>query len=269
MTNSDRIEKLQAGRQAALAGGKSPRQVGAEKAAKALRWVYRWGWSTPTVLDQVGQSNRTGLTARLVKQGLLLRTRSESGGYARDVPAYLVTLTETGLLAVERDLEDPAHLMPYARDAYRVNQALLRHDLIAQAATAKALAKGDIAGFITERELRRKNTAGEKLPDVIWRHADGSKTAVEVELSAKWSRDLDGFVQACIQGMTGDKPMFDRVAIVSDSPAILKRYKSAFRPKSTLGIWERDKSRKWHRTSETKVPEWIEGRMLWHSFTRV
>lgn len=266
METSERIEKLQAARRERL-GDRSPRQVGAEKAMAALLWVYRWGWASPTTIGLVGDDNQAGLAARLVRRGFLTKTRTESGGGQRDVPAYMLTLTELGLHEVERSFSDPDELMPYPIDPYRINQALLRHDHMAQTATAKALASGAITGYKTERELRQRSQDAWKQPDVVWLQG-AERIAVEVELSAKWERDLDQFVRSCIyamaKGQNGEPPRFQRVALVSDAPAIVTRYKRAFAPGASYGIWKRDeKSRHWKQENTAKVPDWVAGKMLW------
>lgn len=263
MMTPETREKLKAARVAALSHGQSPRQIGQAKVLAALRWIYRWGWTSPTVLELVGRDNRNGLVSRLLKQGLIVKTRTESGGGQRDVPVYILTLTEAGVNAVERMIEDPIDLLPYSTDPYRIKQVLLRHDILAQMATAKALSKGTITGFSTEREMVVKSEAGVKQPDVMWWQGD-TLIAVEIELSAKWERDLDEFVERCLlslEARNGQPARCHQVALISDSPAILKRYKAAFAPGASYGRWKRDDSRHWRQVAELKVPEWISGRV--------
>lgn len=250
----------------ALTARPSPRQVGREKRAKALRWVYSWGWSSPSVLACVANDNGNGLAARLVRQGLLKRTRTESGGGHKNVPASILTLTAAGIIEVERDLRRAEDLLPYELDAHRVQQALLRHDTLAQLTTAKALQAGSITGYLTERELRRRSANGVKQPDVVWVSPHGL-WAIEIELSAKWGKDLDHFVLACIdsleQGSNGAPARFAFVCVVSDAPAILERYKRAFSEGAPVGVWRRDASRHWVKTCARKVPGWAQKRLLW------
>jgi len=86
----------------AALNGQSSRARGTQKMHQALSWVYRWGWSTPTILDALTGNKATGLSARLVRRGLLRKTRTESGGILQGVPAWFLTLTNTGLLETER-----------------------------------------------------------------------------------------------------------------------------------------------------------------------
>lgn len=264
-TPYDRTEQLQAARQvlATKLNGKSPRQRGAEKTNLALDWIYRWGWSSPRTIEQVGGAIRSGLAARLVKNGLLRSTRTESGGGVRGVPTAMLTLTELGLQEVERIRTE---LFPYELDPYRIRQDQLRHYQLAQTATANALARGAIAGFQTERELAEQSADGVKQPDILWHLPNGQRCAVEVELTAKWNRQLDQFVRGCLLSLAapqGQRPRFDLIAVVSDSPAILSRYKAAFAAGATYHVWNKDAASRWVQGEAKKVPEWGPGRMQW------
>lgn len=251
-------------RRAEALAGRSPRQAGLDKARQALDWVYRWGYSAASVLDGLSGAKRRGLSARLVKQGLLKSTRTESGGTVKGVPQAILTLTPLGLSDVERWRE---YLLPYELDAYRYRQDQLRHYMLAQMATAKAQAEGLLVGFSTEKELSERSAAGVKQPDVLWNLPTGQKVGIEIELSAKWGRDLDTFVLACLKaiskGPEGAPARFDMVAVVSDSPAILKRYKAAFEPGANYGIWQKDERSRWEKIDTQKVPTWAKGRVQW------
>lgn len=244
----------------------SPREIGRKKLLRALVWVYVWGWSSASILSMVACDNGNGLTARAARLGFLKKTRTESGGGRKDVPAHVVTLTAAGVAEVERTLHSEDELLPYPFDAYKINQALLRHDTLAQLYTARMLLAGSISGYVTERQMRGKSTNGTKQPDVVWVGAQG-KWAVEIELSAKWKRDLDHFVGACIDALTpgddGSPARFDLLCVLSDAPAILQRYKKAFSPGAPLGVWQRDAQRHWFKTGERAVPEWVSGKVVW------
>lgn len=264
-TEYNRTEQLQNAREAAEAimGDMSPRQRGHQKTIWALDWIYRWGWSSPSTIETVGGAIRSGLAARLVRKGLLARTKTEAAGAIRGVPAYILTLTELGLAEIERNRET---LLRYEIDPYRINQSQIRHYQLAQSATANALDSGTIADYQTERELAEASQSGVKQPDVIWLMPDGSKIGVEVELTAKWDRRLDEFIRACLLAVTDTQAgpaKLDKIAVVSDSQAILKRYRAACAPGAELGIWERDQSRHWIKTRTGKVPASLEGKMLW------
>jgi hypothetical protein len=249
-------ERMKKARDAARMNGKSPTARGKEKMNTALYWVYRWGSASPTMIDLVGGAQGRGLAARLVRQGLLTRTRTESGGGLANIPAAILTLTELGLQEAERRSDE---LLAYELDPYKVRQVQLRHDYLAQWYTLLALQGGKITDFLTERQLAHRSAANLKQPDVVWLN-EGRRTAIEIELSAKWGRELDQFVYASILSLLNkqDKPrMFDSLGIFSDSPAILRRYQAAFAPGATFRTWGKDEQRRWVVDEELCVPDWM------------
>ena len=264
---TDRAERLAAGRAKLAASGKTPRQRGKEKIRLALDWIYRWGYSSPTVIDILSGTARCGFPMKLVKHGLCTRTRTASSGMVEGVPNFFLTLTDLGITEAERFRET---LLDYEVDPYRVNQAQMRHDLLAQTATANLLMQGKIKDFRTERELSGKKEADRKVPDVAWIEKNLT-TAVEVELSAKWSRKLDEFVTRAVKsllpGPDDEPPRFDRIAVVSDSPAILKRYKEAFSSDATLNYWGLDKHNHWRIQESAPMPEGISEKISWYDLS--
>lgn len=258
--DDDKLARMMFARFEAL-NGKSPRERGDEKMRKALDWVYRWGHSSPKIIELIGGAARSGLSARLVKRGLLRSTRTESGGGIKGVPDIILTLTELGQQEVERTA---TRLLQYERDPFKVNQLKLRHDTLAQTATAKALANGSVENFRTERELAQWSKSGVKQPDVVWA-MNNMRVGVEVELTAKWDRQLDQFVDSCIVALTNNdkEPRFHQILLATDSPAIAKRYKAAFEPGQSYGMWEKDgKTGRWKIVSTRNVPDSIDGKFL-------
>jgi len=253
MHANNHTSKLQAGRQALANAGIAPRSKGKQRTSQALLWVYRWGWSTATTLEAQAGSERSGLAARLVKSGLMNRTKTEAGGGARDVPQYIFTLTDAGVAEVERSLNDAAELLPYDVDPYRINQALLRHDTMAQNATAKVIANGSVTAYETPRQMSAQSERNVKQHDVIWITKDGKRYGIEIELSAKWERKLDEFIFGCLLSVR-NKAVF-QILIVTDSKAIQSRYTSAFAAGATFSVWERDNRRYWQPIKEMTVPE--------------
>lgn len=258
MRDENRHDKLMEARAAALAG-RSPREVGRDKVAAALDWVYRWGWSAASVLDEIGDSKRRGLAARMTKSGLLVATKTQAGGAVRGVPVHMLTLSGLGLAEAERMRET---LLPYRLDPARVYQGQLRHDGLTQVATLRALNAGRITEFRTPVEFAEASKPNQKQPDAVWRLASGQRLAVEVELTAKWGRQLDQFVLGCVQSF-GEKAAnrVDQIAIVSDSPAILRRYGAALAAGATVGIWKKEGS-VWKRKELKKIPDWMSGKVI-------
>ncbi len=237
--------------------GVSPRVRGAEKTSLALDWIYRWGWASAASLESLTGGKRTGLSARLVRQKLVLATKTESGGGIKGVPIYMLTLTSAGRDEVERMRVD---LLNYEVDPYRIDQSKLRHDQIAQTATINALDNGTIESYKTPLELSAKSEKSVKQPDVLWIQPDSTKMGIEVELSAKWERKLDQFVVSCLTSIQENE--VDSIALVSDSPAILKRYTKAFTPGEPLVIWDKDSRGIWRQLKKIEVPKWSEGKLL-------
>lgn len=245
--------------------GRSPRQVGEEKAFKALSWVYKWGWSSSKVLGLLCNDNQNGLAARLVKRGFLIKTRTESGGGCRDIPAFIFTLTEQGIAEVERHLKAETDLLEYDTNPLKIKQTLLRHDNLAQFITANSLIKENISDFLTPALIKKKSESGVKQPDVIWLN-NGKKYAVEVELTGKWQRNLDMFILAVLTSLLPRKDgetLYDKYFIVSDSEAILSRYKTAFKPGTVHDSWQKNTTRHWVKNGTFTVPNNIEGKLAW------
>jgi len=247
------------------AQGKTTRQLGRERIYFALDWVYRWGWSSPSMIDMTTGASRRGLCAKLVKSNLLIETKTAAGKILEDLPSKIVTLSDDGLAHVEKHKQEQ-ELLDYPLNPYKVNQALLRHDLLSQKATIKNLLGGKIQEFRTPRELAAKSQPGVKQPDVLWINEAGRRIAVEVELTAKFGRKLDDFVWSIVLSLSqvGDRaPLFETCIVVSDSDAIIKRYRSAFRPGATVHRWIKNNQSHWKIDKTLNVPEYIQGKMLW------
>jgi len=258
-------ELLAEQREELKAQGKSTRQLGRERILYALDWIYRWGWSSPSIIDGTTGATRRGLCSKLVRAGLMIETKTAAGRILEDVPSKIVTLSDDGLAYVEKHKEEQ-ELMDYHLNPYKVNQALLRHDLLSQKATLKNLLEGKIQAFLTPRELAAKSQASVKQPDVLWFTEEGRRIAVEVEMSAKFGRKLDDFVWSIVLSLSqvGDRsPLFETCIVVSDSHAIIKRYRAAFRPGATVHRWIKNNQSHWKIDKTLNVPEYIQGKMLW------
>lgn len=236
----------------------SPRVRGEEKQRQALDWIYRWGWSSATIIDGLSGIKGRGLSARLVKNEILKKTRTESGGGVQGVPNYILTLTKLGLQIVEKDCEI---LLPYNTDSYSVRQDRLRHYTIAQEITKTVLLSGNVIAFKTEKEISYYSEKYKKQPDIVWIENDKANIAIEVELSKKWDRDFDHFLYSCLLSLKEKK--YDQIAIVSDSKSIIDSYKIRFEPGSKYNLYEKDKNGRWEITETHEVPNWIKGKMIW------
>lgn len=246
----------------------TPTRRGIEKVDQALSWIYRWEYSSPTIIDRLCGTSKSGLSARLVRKGLLTETKTESAGAILAVPRKLLTLTELGLCEAERTA---TRLLPYSTDASRIDHTRLRHQILVQTLTLQTLSTGKITGFKSEFELASRSQTGRKQPDALW-HLEGQfNVGVEVELTAKWGRKFDEFIHKTINTLVapeGGKARFILVYIFSDSAAIVRRYADAFAPGATYFSWTKNSSGHWVRDELMHVPSSIEGKVLCQTMTQ-
>lgn len=256
-TTKTRTEILALAR--AQRGPLSPVQTGQVKAQKALLWVYRWGWSTSKILEKVGGAQRSGLAARLVKNGLIKATKTAAGP-AAGAPTALLTLTQKGQNEVEKFIENEADLIQYSLDPYRIDQSKIRHDEIAQNATIENIASGGIVDYITESMAASKSKKSIKQHDIVWICDDGDKIGVEIELSAKWQRKLDEFLLGCTLSIQSRS--VKNIFIATDSKAIQHRYESAFAVGHEFGKWEKSEKGFFKRTATLNIPEYMKEKVV-------
>jgi hypothetical protein len=244
--------------------GKNARQRGLEKRRLALTWVYRWGWASPSTVEIVGGAKRSGLAARLVRNGLLEETKTACGGGHLGVPVKILTLSVAGVQEVERTRE---RLRAYPVGGNRVRMDEIRKFQLAQRATLTALELGDIQACLVGLETAALIGEGVKLPTMLWSMADSTKVGIEVELSSRWGRDLDVFIDKCVTALSpnnGRARPFDQIAVLSDSSSIIKRYKAAFAKGAQYQLWEKDPRGYWQAVDTKTVSEFVAAQMRWH-----
>lgn len=237
----------------------SPRERGLKRAHDAIEWIYKWGWSTPTVIEINAGSFRSGLANRLVKSGVLNRIETPSGGI-NNTPTFLLTLTKKGL---EKAVEITDKLLPYETDPHRINLNNVTHDELVQRLTALKTWELDDSGideFITPKSLHAWNSNEIKIPDVVWKrkNAEGElKTfAVEFELTPKHGHEFDRFVAMTAELLfvkdSNAQNLFHGIEIYSKSPALIKRYSAAFAPGTKTQCWlkEKGKTGRWQKITD-------------------
>ena len=248
--------------------GVSPDQRSDEKIARVLGWVYLHGFSTAEMIRQISRQAKRGYAKKLVTAGLLVATRTESGGIVRSAPDFYFTLSERGLQEAQR--HSHVHLKYPELDRWRVDQRKMRHNLIVQEVTWFHVDLALIAGYLTERMIHPEgDQSNVKRPDAVWIEDDDSKTAIEVELTGKWDRDLDEFILKIIRSLNVKSVRdgsYDRYFIVSDSQAILDRYKKAVQPGSALGIWAKSARNHWEKHRSGLVPDWLVNHVHFHLY---
>ena len=255
------LEKAQAAALANLKHG-SPRARGKDRADEAIEWIYKWGWSTPTILEINAGSFRSGLANRLVKTGFLNRIQTPSGGI-NSTPTFLLTLTQKGF---EKAVEITDNLLPYETDPNRINFKNITHDELVQRLTAIRTwidcEDGGIDSYITPKNLHAWNAAEIKIPDAVWKREDFlgevENFAIEVELTPKFGHEFDRFVTMTIGLLSvkkeDGKPLFGGVEIFSKSPALLKNYSAALSAGQKTPIWQKEpgKTGRWKKQTDTK-----------------
>lgn len=265
MQEADKMAKARSAIASAL-GGKTTRELGVERERKAVAWIYRWGWTSPKILQEHCGDNRNGLVSRLEKKGLLVKTKTAARLGLPHLPVFILTLTDLGVMLAERDLTSAEQLVRYEIDPFRVNQKNLTHDHVMQAATSNAVKAGRIAEFKTPQELAQLSELNIKQPDCVW-IAGQSKIGIEVELTGKWDRALDQFVRACLLALAPGKenspPRLNKILLVSDSQALLERYKKNFQPGSKYSRWiKNEKNRQWEKDGTYgTVPDWVKEKL--------
>lgn len=234
----------------------SPNEIRQQNLRTVLEWLYRWGFSTAEIIsDLLGRANRSH-ARRLEKEGFI-RSASIKGS-----PTYFV-LTERGLAEATHHSR---FLLEYREiDPYKVHLPNLHHDLTTQKLTVSKLHSGWANKFLTQRmyDFNGEDSL-KKIPDVIFIHEALNTEnqnikelyGVEVELTPKWNYKLDQFVTDIL-----DDIQFQRIngyIVISDSRAILDRYKEAFRPGNKVKIWKNSEKGKISDTGETYiVPNWV------------
>lgn len=254
-------EKFYTARKLAL-NGKTTTERGEEKILAALDWLYRWGNSSPSVVDQCAQTKGRGLSAKLVKNGLGKSTKTACGSGFKNVPAQMLTLTKEGLRVIESRSE---RLIRYEIDPYKIRQDQLRHYQIAQILTMQAMNAGKIIKFETEKEITKISAYEVKQPDVIWTLENQQRIGVEIELTGKWGRASDHQISSCINALTpsdNGASALDYILFYSDSPAIIKRYKEAFEPGKTYAKWVKNSQGYWAIESKLEIPNWVKGKVI-------
>lgn len=240
-------------RQQSLETGLTTRELGQQRRFEALLHVYRFGWTSPSLIDRWhGSGNHRGLCAKLVKNGLLRESKTTSGGLGLiGTPTKFVTLTALGIEAVESYPKFDAE--NYLRENYQLspskyNQNKFRHDHIVQQLTMRYVLNDyficgiEADDYLTENELNSRSESEKKQFDAIWMQPAHTsdfgddiperRCGVEVELSQKSGLKLDLFAYKIVKSLhNGD---VDFVAIFSESEYLLKKYREKFEEGSVI-----------------------------------
>ena len=249
---------------AAALDGATPRERGAEKAAQALDWLYRWGWSTSSVIATLaGTGRNSALSARMVKNGWAKRHPIRIVSSFKLTPTDIISLTPEGiaeLVALRGEL-------PFSKQSSvskRVVKKNVTHDLLVQKLTLTYMNRwpesapvvvDDFYGKVTDVETAHQlgeTTLGDKKPDAIWTMESGHKLAIELELSPKFGRELDQFIARHVQMQKAETKKVDGLVIFFTSPDSAERYAKAMSFGAQIRQYEYDaRAREWWSSPNT------------------
>lgn len=234
-------------------GGESPRARGKVNTVKVAGFVYRFGFSRTDILKQVIDVQTDTWFRAAKKRGDFAGVKTPGG--------ELLVLTQSTLALAEYHASRLTHYQEL--DGERINLATVRHNLFVQQVTLRAMASGAFESFLTEREIATADARSVKRPDVVWIGKGGKRCAVEVELTAKWSRHFDDFAVGVVRALETSQgtPAYDEFLIVTDSRAIAERYRDELRPGKPLRLWAKDAHGKWTVTKTGRIPDWLPERI--------
>ncbi|AXQ31091.1 hypothetical protein D0B54_21480 [Solimonas sp. K1W22B-7] len=243
-------------------------EIGRLKMILALIWTYRWGYSTPTILDLVVGGNGHGnIASRLLKAGYIERFGIYLGSRFDALPRWITVLTPDGVREAEANVDHLVHHL-HRHSGERIQRSNLVHDLRVQRFTLRNLSGapfgnscghdegylfvprkgvGKVVGFMSPAELGEVSL-GSKLPDAVWLMPDGKRLAIEVELTAKWGWEFDITLERTVNLIRNDT--YQGVLIVTRSKSIQKRYESAFAGGQPVRRWVKNLERKYVRRED-------------------
>lgn len=242
-------------------GTENPRGRGREKRIEAMRWLNRWGYTTPAILSELTGIDRTAgprLAAQLIKRDLVREVAAggnwgywryginSSTGKREAQGPYLLMLSEVGkTTAVSLDSTTGA---PWERQVAGIQS--IRHNLISQRFTVELLRHRGFTDYLPEPTSRAASLNGIKEPDVVVTNADGIRVAVEIELTPKSTQTgaLDRALLAVAYALK--RNTFDQCVYVFGSDHFRQNYQRT---------WESGKLAEW----EKRGPKWeLTGRSL-------
>lgn len=236
-------------------GGQRSILAGLEKQRRVLDWIYRWGYSSGTIVTTLSNATRRDYPKRLCERGLL-----------RQVPATrcsltnrLYCLTDAGLTEARR--HTPFDLDYPERDPRKISQAIVYHNLICQREILRILHQQDqrFVGWESDRQFG-PNLHETKRPDGVLLDAAHRRTGIEIELSGKWARRLDQFVQRIVGSI--HREHFSSYIILVGTEQMRQRYESAFETGTKVKKWAQGPDGKFFCSGETPpIPSSISERV--------
>jgi hypothetical protein len=240
MTTQDKIVVRNPKR--GLESGVSPRERGRQKLVEMLCWIYKWYvTATPIAREFIG-TTETNYLQQLERKGLVKSFNAPSLLCGR---GYL--LTQDGVNAAATALGKE---LPYSLHPSNISHSLLKHNLTTQRVCIAAHKAGH---DVTPSRFLNAGRDG-KIPDALI-EIDGVFHALEIELSGKWSDELEQSLLAHLKAVSSGE--WHRVAYVSNTQSLLDRYKN--RLSFPIPDWwqsvQNDGSRRWIRGEARSVTD--------------
>lgn len=263
---SEDREKMDRAREAARAllqeEGKSSRELGRERLLEGLKWVHKWGWSTPNLIDHYcGVKNRS-LARRWEKQGLCqFHLLPASMGSFFPIPRYAVTLTEMGAAAIEQS----GVMRDYFQDGfapyqYTIPTKQLLHDYTVQKQTLLLLDQWGGA-FRSPREMTYFYGSPADLKEAdaevfVERGEDiVEKIGIEIELTEKKRDEFERTIHRLMNSVSGDTMPEDpwsyhRVLYLCSNAATIENYQKKIKDGQEIPVYKRNSSRHFIETKQ-------------------
>lgn len=236
--------------------GMTPREKGAMKAAEALDWIYRWGWSTSSVVDSLaGTGRNSGLGARLVKNGWARKAPIRIVSSFRITPRDILTITPEGVAELTALRGELPRSLQSAIGKRAVKKDVI-HDLMVQTLTLRFMNRwpggvpedlynhfGLVTDFLSAHQLGDVPNGG-KIPDAIWVMQNGDKLAIELELTPKFGRHLDEFIRRHVKLQCQEPKQVDGLITFFTSMATSERYSESMQAGAEIKEWGYDKVRR-------------------------
>lgn len=221
---------------ASMKGNQSPLARGREKLIATLTWLYCWHATAGPIVRELLGTTQTNYLSELEKKGYVRSLNAPTLLCGR---AYI--LTKDGVNAAAAAL---GRELQYSVHPSSVAHATLKHDLCVQRACLNVHKRG--LTVAPARFLSADNDG--KIPDAIVTGPAGERIAVEIELSGKWSRELEQTLASHLRALANGQ--WEKVVYVSNSQAILERYQNRLK----LEIPE------WYKAQNPHTHErWIRG----------
>jgi hypothetical protein len=221
------------------ARGDSPKTLKTAKRQRACSFIDEFQFASGRHVDMAGCEPgflergtriKYGLASQLEDEGLL-RSFDGGGRFGK-----LYTLTPRG-----KDL--CFEFSPFKIfDPAKFGNKTIDHTLAAQRFTLRALGHNFTSWFKGDRG-NGGDSKGSKRPDIIFNRENGEFWAIEIERSAKKGRELDSFVEACVDYKRNE---YDGIIIAFESDSLQGYYANQFRERvSSVKSWSHEEGEGW------------------------